>query len=89
MATPSKKSWLALVVFLIAMSFLAQSSESRLLMFPLLSNTKGKKIDSELLLREVINNLPQNRNSYHQNRSMLEAKSLDRVSPAGPDPQHH
>nr|AFK37650.1 unknown [Lotus japonicus] len=71
-----------LILFLIIVSLLIMSSEARL--FPKLSTMNSKKVSSELLLRDIINNA---RNSHHE-RSMLAGK-LDRVSPAGPDPQHH
>ena len=45
----------------------------------------SKKINSELLLREIVSNVRVR--EYHQ-RSMLGGR-LERLSPAGPDPQHH
>ncbi|OIW08224.1 hypothetical protein TanjilG_15185 [Lupinus angustifolius] len=46
----------------------------------------GEKINREVRLRELINNVRNNK-SYGK-RSMLGAR-LDRVSPEGPDSQHH
>ena len=71
------------VIFLIILTLLVVSSEARL--GPEFS-TMSKKNNSKLGLRELINNV---RNSeWNQKRSMLGGR-IERVSPAGPDPQHH
>jgi len=46
----------------------------------------GKRINTELLLRDLVNN--SRVTEYQQKRSML-GERLERLSPAGPDPQHH
>ncbi|KAI4322996.1 hypothetical protein L6164_022640 [Bauhinia variegata] len=71
-----------LVVSLIVLSMLVVSSEARFL--PELPNI-GKTINGELLLRELSNIA--RKGEYGHKRSML--GKLDRLSPAGPDPQHH
>ncbi|KAK7324541.1 hypothetical protein VNO77_28180 [Canavalia gladiata] len=72
------------VLFLIILPLLVVSSEARF--FPKFPTNVSKKINSELLLRDIVNKV---RNSeYHRKRSMMEGR-LERLSPAGPDPQHH
>ncbi|KAL2326784.1 hypothetical protein Fmac_020211 [Flemingia macrophylla] len=71
------------VTLLIVLTLLVRSSEARI--FSELS-TMRKKVHTKLVLRELIN-IVQN-DEWHQKRSMLGGR-LERVSPAGPDPQHH
>ncbi|TKY66448.1 hypothetical protein E2542_SST09320 [Spatholobus suberectus] len=59
------------------------SSEARLV--PQFS-TMDKKINSKFGLRELIYNVRNGK--WHGKRSMLGGR-LERVSPAGPDPDHH
>ncbi|KAK7257172.1 hypothetical protein RIF29_30951 [Crotalaria pallida] len=72
-----------LVLFLITLTLLAVSSEARIL--PQFS-TMGKKVNRELRLRELIDNV--RNNETPRKRTMLGAR-LERVSPEGPDSQHH
>ena len=44
-------------------------------------------MNRELLLREIVNNV-RNYEYHNHRRSMLGGK-LERMSPAGPDPEHH
>ncbi|KAJ1377789.1 hypothetical protein SESBI_48518 [Sesbania bispinosa] len=82
MAT-SLKSRREFVLFLIILTLVVASSEARLV--PQFA-TMGRKANLELRLRELINNM---RNSEsHTKRSMLGAR-VERVSPEGPDSQHH
>ncbi|KAK7313119.1 hypothetical protein VNO77_37546 [Canavalia gladiata] len=71
------------VIFLIVLTLLVVSSEARI--FPKFS-TIGRKVDGKLGLHKLINTI-QNREG-NQKRSLLGGR-LERVSPAGPDPQHH
>ncbi|KAG5020277.1 hypothetical protein AAZX31_06G216300 [Glycine max] len=73
------------VLLLIVFTLLVVSSEARLV--PEFSTLISKKINRKLGLRELINNV-RNGDEWHQKRSMLGGR-LERVSPAGPDPQHH
>ncbi|KAI9083543.1 hypothetical protein K1719_034485 [Acacia pycnantha] len=78
---------LCIIVFV---TMVVVSSEARLL--PLSFSTKGdhKKIDSESLLQEVTKNLRRSDEYELQKRSMLgQNGNLERLSPAGPDSQHH
>lgn len=69
-----------LVMLLIVLTLLViSSSEAR---FVPQFSTRGKKVNSKIGLREVINSVRQ------QKRSMLGGKP-ERVSPGGPDSQHH
>nr|KYP59255.1 hypothetical protein KK1_014687 [Cajanus cajan] len=70
-------------IFLIVLTLLVASSEARLV--PQFS-TMNKKINSKFELRELINNVRNGK--WHGKRSMLGGR-LERVSPAGPDPDHH
>lgn len=71
------------VLFLIFLTLLVVSLEARLV--PEFS-TMGKRITGKLRLRELINNVQNS--EWHRKRSMLGGR-LERVSPEGPDPQHH
>lgn len=71
------------VLLLIILTLFVVSSEARLV--PHFS-TMSKKIHSKLGLRELINNV--RNGEWHSKRSMLGGR-LERVSPAGPDAQHH
>lgn len=68
-----------LVMLLIVLTLLVISSEAR---FVAEFSTKGKKVNSKFGLRDVIYSMRQ------QKRSMLGGKP-ERVSPGGPDSQHH
>ncbi|XP_014493726.1 uncharacterized protein LOC106756006 [Vigna radiata var. radiata] len=80
MATSVKPRQL-LVIIVIVLTFV--SSEARNV--PQLT-TMEKKIHSKFGLREVINNVRNGK--WHGKRSMLGGR-LERISPAGPDPDHH
>ncbi|CAL0333732.1 unnamed protein product [Lupinus luteus] len=82
MVTPMKSLQFALL--LIILTLFVVSSEARL--FPQFSRI-GKRINSKLGLSEFINNV-RNSKEWPSKRSMLSGR-LDRVSPAGPDGQHH
>ncbi|KAE9621616.1 hypothetical protein Lalb_Chr01g0016671 [Lupinus albus] len=71
MAT-SIRVFVVLIIFLLVVVI----SEARV--FPKFSSM-SKKINSEVLLHDLIH-------KYHQKRSML---GLERLSPQGPDPRHH
>ncbi|KAL9298004.1 hypothetical protein ACSQ67_023900 [Phaseolus vulgaris] len=71
------------VVVIIVLALLAVNAEARLVHE---FSTLSKKINGKVGLRELINNV--RNGEWHQKRSMLGGK-LERVSPAGPDPQHH
>ncbi|CAL0328872.1 unnamed protein product [Lupinus luteus] len=73
-----------LVLLLITLTLFVVSSEARLV--PQFS-TISKRVHLKLGLSEFINNV-RNIKEWHTKRSMLGAR-LDRVSPAGPDAQHH
>lgn len=81
MATPTKPRHF--VIFLIVLTLLVVSSEARL--GPQFS-TMDKKINSKVGLRELINNVRNGK--WHGKRSMP-GERVERVSPAGPDPDHH
>jgi len=72
------------VIFLIFLPLVFVSSEARVL--PKSSPIVGKRINTELLLRDLVVTL--RIREYEHRRSMQEAR-LERLSPAGPDPQHH
>jgi len=71
------------VLLIIVLALLAVNAEARLVHE---FSTLSKKINGKVGLRELINNV--RNGEWHQKRSMLGGK-LERVSPAGPDPQHH
>ncbi|QCD86360.1 hypothetical protein DEO72_LG3g881 [Vigna unguiculata] len=71
------------VIMLIVLTLFIVSSEARNV--PQLT-TIEKKIHNKFGLREVINNVRNGK--WHGKRSMLGGR-LERVSPAGPDPDHH
>ncbi|KAK7342760.1 hypothetical protein VNO80_25716 [Phaseolus coccineus] len=71
------------VIIVIVVTFIIVSSEARIV--PQLT-TMVKKINSKFELRELINNVRNGK--WHVKRSMLGTR-FDRVSPAGPDPDHH
>ena len=73
------------VLLLIVLTLLVVSSEA--IQVPEFSTLISKKINRKLGLRELINNV-RNGGEWHQKRSMLGGR-LERVSPAGPDPDHH
>ncbi|KAG2396753.1 uncharacterized protein HKW66_Vig0230280 [Vigna angularis] len=79
MATSVKPRQL-LVIIVIVLTLFVVSSEARNV------PTMEKKIHSKFGLREVINNVRNGK--WHGKRSMLGGR-LERVSPAGPDPDHH
>ncbi|RDX98936.1 CLAVATA3/ESR (CLE)-related protein 6, partial [Mucuna pruriens] len=74
------------ILFLIIIPLVVVSSKARPF-FPKFSTMMDEKINSELLLRHIVSNV-RNREYHHHKRSMLEGR-LERLSPAGPDPQHH
>jgi len=45
-----------------------------------------KRINTELLLRDLVMNLGVRE---YQHRRSMQGGRLERLSPAGPDPQHH
>ncbi|KAL2326783.1 hypothetical protein Fmac_020210 [Flemingia macrophylla] len=69
------------VIFLIVLALLVVCSEARLV-----PQKMNKKINNKFGLRELINNVRSGK--WHGKRSMLGGR-LERVSPAGPDPDHH
>ncbi|KAE9592882.1 hypothetical protein Lal_00028692 [Lupinus albus] len=71
-------------VLLIILTLFIVSSDARLV--PQFS-TIGKRVSNKLGLSEFINNV-RNSREWLSKRSMLGGR-LDRVSPAGPDGQHH
>ncbi|XP_047148187.1 CLAVATA3/ESR (CLE)-related protein 53-like [Vigna umbellata] len=73
------------VIFLVFLPLVFVNSEARLLL-PKSTPMMGKRINTELLLRDLVKNSKVR--EHQQKRSMLGAK-LERLSPAGPDPQHH
>lgn len=73
------------VIFLVFLSLVFVNSEARLLL-PKSTPIMGKRINTELLLRDLVKNSKVR--EYQQKRSMMGAR-LERLSPAGPDPQHH
>jgi len=73
----------ACVLLIIVLALLAVNAEARLVHE---FSTLSKKINGKVGLRELMNNV--RNGERHQKRSMLGGK-LERVSPAGPDPQHH
>ncbi|KAJ1377794.1 hypothetical protein SESBI_48523 [Sesbania bispinosa] len=83
MATSLKSIQFLIVLTIVVLTLFVVSSEAR--NFPEFSKL-GKKINSKLGLRELINNV-RNR-EWHQKRSML-GGTLERVSTAGPDAHHH
>ncbi|KAK7405311.1 hypothetical protein VNO78_06526 [Psophocarpus tetragonolobus] len=71
---------------LIVLTLTVVNSEARLV--PGQFSAIGKMINSKFSLREVINNVRSGK--WHGKRSMLAGGGrLQRVSPAGPDPDHH
>ncbi|KAK7401782.1 hypothetical protein VNO78_13548 [Psophocarpus tetragonolobus] len=84
MATSSAISRVS-VLFLIILSLVVVSSEARLL--PKLSTMMTKKINSELFLRDIVNNV--RKSEYHHHKRSMLGERLQRLAPAGPDPQHH
>ncbi|KAK7257171.1 hypothetical protein RIF29_30950 [Crotalaria pallida] len=74
---------LQFVFLIIILALFVVSSEARLV--PQFS-AQVKRINSKVDLHELINYV--RNNEWHSKRSMLGGK-LERVSPAGPDAQHH
>ncbi|KAL9298003.1 hypothetical protein ACSQ67_023899 [Phaseolus vulgaris] len=72
-----------LVIIVIVVTLIVVSSEARTV--PQIT-TMEKKINSKFGLRELMNNVRNGK--WHVKRSMLGGR-LERVSPAGPDPDHH
>ncbi|KAK7335094.1 hypothetical protein VNO80_26865 [Phaseolus coccineus] len=72
------------VFFLIFLPLVFLSSEARLL--PKSSPIMAKRINTELLLRDLVINLGVRE---YQHRRSMQGGRLERLSPAGPDPQHH
>ncbi|KDP31777.1 hypothetical protein JCGZ_12238 [Jatropha curcas] len=75
MANPTGKQ--ALVLFLIVFMVLMIRSEARV---------HRKELDSRQLLREM--GYTGSKLEYHRRISLLNS-DIDRVSPGGPDPEHH
>lgn len=84
MATSKLNSREVVFFLIIVLALLVVSSEARV--FPEFSSKMGKEINNKLGLRELIHNV--RNGEWHRKRSMLGGR-LERVSPAGPDPQHH
>lgn len=82
MATSTKSR--EFVIFLIFLTLLVMRTEARLV--PMLLSTKIKVIHSKFGLREVINEVKNS--EWLRKRAMLDGKP-ERVSPGGPDGQHH
>lgn len=70
-------------LFIVVLSILGPSLESRLYHVPSMAQ---KGIDSHLILREMGFDTP--KMEYYRKRSLLDAETT-RVSPGGPDPEHH
>ncbi|KAE9617030.1 hypothetical protein Lalb_Chr03g0031061 [Lupinus albus] len=81
--TTSINSRVFILFIITTLTLLVVSSEARI--FTQFS-TMAEKINLEIRLRELINNVRNNKS--RGKRSMLDAR-LDRVSPRGPDSQHH
>jgi hypothetical protein len=73
-----------LVIFLIFLTLLVVKSEARIV--PMLFSTKNKGVNRKLGLHEVINNV---RNTEWLRKRALLGGKPERVSPGGPDSQHH
>ncbi|KAK4285892.1 hypothetical protein QN277_002523 [Acacia crassicarpa] len=103
-ASMSSRLFVVVLCIIVFVSMVVVSSEARLLPMSFSTKVDHKKIDSEILLREVTKNLRrsdeyelqkrsmlgQNHEYELQKRSMLgQNGKLERVSPDGPDSQHH
>ncbi|KAL2331375.1 hypothetical protein Fmac_018956 [Flemingia macrophylla] len=82
MATSSTTVSRVFVLFLIILSFIVVISEARVMY----KFSMTRKTNSELLLRDMVNNV---RIRGHNNKRSMLGERLERLSPAGPDPQHH
>ncbi|KAG2396754.1 uncharacterized protein HKW66_Vig0230290 [Vigna angularis] len=74
---------LSCVLLMIVLALFAVSAKARMIDE---YSTVSTKINGKVGVRELINNI--RNGEWHQKRSMLGGR-LERVSPAGPDPQHH
>ncbi|GKV16407.1 hypothetical protein SLEP1_g27054 [Rubroshorea leprosula] len=88
MAASLNKRVLLTLVTMVAMLILALSSEGRKIdssgMLMLALNSEGRKIDSN----SIIHRLGYDASKIEEYRRMLEG-DLQRLSPGGPDPEHH
>jgi len=73
------------LIFICVLTLLVVRSEARLVPM-LLFSTKDKVMNSKFGLREVINDV---RNSEWLRKRALLGGKPERVSPGGPDAQHH
>lgn len=87
----SRMMFVFVLCITIFVSMFVLSSEARLLPTLSFSTNGGKNIDSESLLREVTRNLKRSDEyELQERRSMLgQNGQLEKISPAGPDSQHH
>ncbi|RYR50655.1 hypothetical protein Ahy_A07g037284 [Arachis hypogaea] len=82
-----RREFVILFMIVVIVSLLVVRSEGR--HFPKYKNTIGnKRINSEVHLHDMLNNARRSI-EYHKKRLMLAGDKVMRVSPAGPDPQHH
>ncbi|XP_050220268.1 CLAVATA3/ESR (CLE)-related protein 5-like [Mercurialis annua] len=86
MARSQKSSALLVLVFVFVTLTLVTTSHARLTRTKLYSSMR-KKIDVRVILREL--GYDDSRLEYYNHRRWLQGAEPDRVSPGGPDPQHH
>ncbi|XP_016169560.1 CLAVATA3/ESR (CLE)-related protein 5 [Arachis ipaensis] len=82
-----RREFVILFMIVVIISLLVVRSEGR--HFPEYKNIIGnKRIYSEVHLHDMVNNARRSI-EYYKKRLMLAGDKVMRVSPAGPDPQHH
>ena len=81
---PTSMKSRVLVLSLIVLSLHVVSPKARIFQE---NSISGKKMNRELRFGEIINNV--RKFEYHNHERSMLGRMLKRMSPAGPDPEHH